>query len=437
MNAAFLRYRHSAQLPLFNPIQKHDVAEDTKTGECAGSGNSALNAELMHQGPIPKLPSSPKRKVILVLSVSAGNGHVRAAEALVAQAGDSDIVHIDVMNHVPRLFRFLYTGMYSYLVGNFPHIWGWLYRLIERANPSDKIEATRRAFERKQSASLLKKIAEIRPDAIVCTHFLPAELLAHLPLAQQPTCPRWTLITDFDLHRIWIQPGTTGYLVANQEIKFRLCAAGIADNAIFVTGLPVMPVFTALPDRPTLAAELGFDPDRPTVLLMGGGVRVSGAKPIAKIATRVLAIDPKLQLIVLTGRNNFLKEHLTRLCASSATRVYFRAYSDKIERMMACADVIITKSGGLTSAECLTIGLPMIIHAPIPGQEERNADYLMEQGVALKASDPITVEFRVRTLLADRNRLVRMANHARAIAQPDAAINIVQIVAADLIRRGC
>lgn len=387
-------------------------------------------------GARPELPlrSVRGRTTILVLSVSAGAGHVRAAQALCAAAVDLpfDTVHIDVMDYVPRWFRRMYTEVYVRMVGQYPHVWGWLYRHMQRAQPSDRIEALRRAFERTQTRALIKKIAALAPDAIICTHFLPAELLAHLPVSYRPSCPLWIQITDFDVHRIWIQPGVAGYLAGTDEVAFRLRAAGVAAAAIHVTGLPTMREFALPSDRRQCAASLGLDPSRQTVLVMGGG---AGIGELVGIAQRLLSIDPALQLIVLTGRNLRLLQELAPLAVANPSRLVVHGQTAQVERFMACADLIVTKSGGLTSAECLAMGLPMVINAPIPGQEERNADYLVEQGVAMKAIDPVTVEYRVRLLLADPDRLARMAVHARANGRPDAAAAVLKIVGAQFAQR--
>ena len=235
----------------------------------------------------------------------------------------------------------------------------------------------------------------------------------------------WVQITDYDAHRMWIQPGIAGYFVGSEEVAFRLRAEGVAAERIHVTGLPVMPSFAVMPQRADCARRLGFDPARPTVLLMGGG---AGLGNLAELAERILAIDPALQLIALSGRNAVLQARLAQIAARAGPRFLVQGHTAHVERFMACADLIVTKSGGLTSAECLAAALPMVINAPIPGQEERNADYLVEQGVALKAIDPVTVEYRVRHLLADSDLRHRMAQQARAIARPHAATDVLRTV---------
>ena len=370
---------------------------------------------------------------VLILSVSAGAGHVRAAQALCAAADASIVnaVHIDVMTSMPHIFRCLATDAYVKMVGKYPQAWGWLYRRMQSAQPDDRVQVFRRWIDRRQARKFVRTITELKPAAIICTHFLPAELLGYLPAANRPMCPVWVQVTDFDVHRIWIQPSVFGYFAGNEEVAFRLRDDGVAAASIHVTGLPVMPAFAAPQDRARAAVGLGLDPSRPTVLMMGGG---AGLGNFAYLATRLLAIDPGLQLMVLTGRNVPLLQKLAKLAAATPERFIVHGHTSQVEQFMACADLIVTKPGGLTSAECLAAGLPMVANAPIPGQEERNADYLVEQGVAVRAIDAVGVEFQVRQLLADPDRLARMAACGRAIAKPSAAADVMQTVLKHLYR---
>ena len=150
--------------------------------------------------------------------------------------------------------------------------------------------------------------------------------------------------------------------------------------------------FRHTPDRAKCADELGIDPKRRTVLLMGGG---AGLGRLDEVAARLLQLEHDFQLIALAGRNTEVLLALQRLAIRHPGRLLPHGYTNRIECLMACADLVVTKPGCLTVAECLATGLPMIVNSPIPGQEERNADYLLEQGVALKANDPVTLEYRL------------------------------------------
>ncbi len=367
----------------------------------------------------------PKKKILL-LSVSAGAGHMRAAEALRAYAALPEFAveaqHLDVMDFVSTAFRKIYTDFYIKLVNKAPTLWGYLYKMTNEAESDSTLEKFRRGLERLNTKPLLKAITDFQPDAIICTHFMPAELLSRLLRKHILTCPVWVQVTDFDLHRLWVQENMAGYFAANDEVAYRMQDQGIADSAITVSGIPIMPAFAQALDRATCAQAFGLDPQRSTILLMGGG---AGLGSLDAIAERLLALAGDFQLIVLAGKNAAALAALQLLAQRYPKRLLAQGFTDQVERLMACADFVITKPGGLTTSECLAMGLPMIVNAPIPGQEERNADFLLEQGVALKAFDRVTLEYRVRYLLEHPAKLADMRDKARALGRPDAARQVL------------
>ncbi len=376
-------------------------------------------------------PATRTVRRVLVLSVSAGAGHVRAAEALAAHARSAfpqlSVRHIDVMARVPGWFRTIYRDLYMGLSSALPEVWGWLYRKTDGALPAGLVERARHRLQRLCARSLLDDIAQFRPDAIVCTHFLPAELLAQERRANRLSCPVWVQVTDFDLHRLWVHEGISGYCVGNDELAFRLAGHGVPATQIVVSGIPVMPGFTDTdtPTRAQAAAAIGLDPDRQTVLMMGGG---AGSGLHKDTIRTLLARQPQLQLIVLAGRNAALLHSLQEVAAAFPGRLRSFGFISDVHLAMACADLAITKPGGLSTSECLAMGLPMLLVDPIPGQEERNAAYLMQEGAAIRADDPVTLQFRLQRLLADPTRLARMREHALALAKPRAAHAVLQCI---------
>jgi processive 1,2-diacylglycerol beta-glucosyltransferase len=263
------------------------------------------------------------------------------------------------------------------------------------------------------------------PDIVVCTHFLPAEILSHEAGAGRLRSQVWVQVTDFDVHRMWVHPHVTGYFAASEEVAFQLRRLGVTASRIHISGIPVMPGFSARPGRVECAHALGLDPWLTTVLLMGGG---AGLGDLSGVARHLLETDDKLQLIVLAGRNAAQLAALRELVKAYPGRLAPQGYTGQVERLMACADLVITKPGGSTTAECLAMGLPMIVNSPIPGQEECNANYLLEQGAALKASDLPTLEYRVRWLLACPARLKAMRMRTRELGRPRAAGQVLATV---------
>ena len=218
-----------------------------------------------------------------------------------------------------------------------------------------------------------------------------------------------------------------GYYAHTDEVPFRMCHERNATERIHVTGIPVMPAFAKAPDRAQCAQAFGLDPQRKTLLLMGGG---AGLGSLDTIAARLLALPGDFQLIVLAGKNAAALAALQALAGQYPGRLLAQGFTSEVERLMACADLVITKPGGLTTSECLALGLPMIVNSPIPGQEERNADYLLEQGVALKAFDAVTLEYRVRLLLEHPEQLQAMRAKALALGRPRAALDVLAQVLA-------
>ncbi len=370
-----------------------------------------------------------RQKKILLLSVSAGAGHKRAAEAIRVTGSDATddltLLHLDVMDYVSAGFRKLYTDFYIKLVNKAPLLWGYLYQATHEAAPDSTMEKMRRAMERMNARALQKAIADFQPEAIICTHFLPAEMLSRLIRKQRLHCPVWVQVTDFDLHRMWVHEHMAGYFAANEEVAYRMRAQGISPERVHVTGIPIMPSFSRPLERAQCAAQFGIDPARTTFMLMGGG---AGLGNLAGVAERLLALGSQFQLIVLAGHNAPALAALQALAARYPGRLLAQGFTDQVERLMACADLVITKPGGLTTSECLAMGLPMIVNAPIPGQEERNADYLLEQGVALKAFDDVTLAYRIGYLLDHPEKLADMRAKAAKLGRPHAAAQVLQRV---------
>ena len=358
---------------------------------------------------------------------------MRAADAIraagLAHGEPIEITHIDVMTYVSAAFRKLYTDLYIKLVNNHPTAWGYLYRFTNDAAADSFGERIRAQVERVNTRTLRKEIALQSPDAIICTHFLPAEMLANAIKKARLTCPVWVQVTDFDLHRLWVQEGMAGYFAANDEVAFRMRACGVPAASIHVTGIPIMPAFSKKHSRDECAAAMGMNPRLPTILLMGGG---AGLGCLAKVAEQLLALPGAFQLMVLAGSNVEALTQLQKLAKKHVGRLFPHGFTKEVERLMACADLVITKPGGLTSSECLAMGLPMIVNSPIPGQEERNADFLLEEGVALKAFDAVTLAYRVGHLLANPAKLNAMHRRAQALGKPAAAKHVIETVLAAL-----
>jgi processive 1,2-diacylglycerol beta-glucosyltransferase len=371
--------------------------------------------------------TTTKRRLLL-LSVSAGAGHVRAAQALEAAAlarGDLEVQHLDLLKLVPSWFAKAYGQWYLELVERHPNLWAHLYQRTDRT-PADAWEQKlRRAVERVSTRELSSALRDARPDAVICTHFLPAELLSRASLRGKPLPPLWVQVTDFDLHRLWVQPGVTGYCVASDEIAFRLRHA-LPDMAVAVCGIPIMPAFAQPPPRAVCRAELGLHAERTMAMVMTGGTGLASGE--AMVARLLDVCGDELQVVAIAGRNAPLQQRYEALARRHPGRLVVLGFTKTIERVMAAADLCITKPGGLSTSECLAMGLPMLLISPIPGQEERNAQMLLEQGAAWLAMDELALAWRVQQLLAQPHILSRLRERAAALGKPQAARDVVRTV---------
>jgi len=379
---------------------------------------------------------------LLVLSVSAGAGHVRAADAIVkaAEAAHPKVAatHIDLLSLVPKDFRKLYGEQYIKLVEKLPQLWSFLYSKSDRPSRDSLVGRLKRAAEKLNTRKLTAEIERLAPDAILCTHFLPAELLSRqrAPGKEQGQKnsakrlpPLWVQVTDFDVHALWVHPHVDRYCVASEEVAFRLADRGVPREKISITGIPVMPQFSAPLERAVCARELGLSPDRFTVLMMAGS---AGVGSLDEMAQRLLRLPGDLQIVALAGRNADLLKRLQALARQHPGKLFPLGFTTTVERVMTAADLVVTKPGGLSVSECLAKDLPMLLVSPIPGQEERNADYLLECGAAIKAVDAATLEFKLSRLLTDRPRLAAMSAAAKRVARPRAAADVVALISGSI-----
>lgn len=357
----------------------------------------------------------------LILSTSVGAGHNRAAEALCEGAREwfpgLKTEWVDSLRYTNRVFARLYERSYLWMAGAAPDLWGLLYKHAGQ-RPDRRLRQAVELYDRLAYRQLLRRVEEFRPDAVLCTHFLPV----HVLLAKRVGVPVYVVVTDFDVHELWVDARAAGYFVASEEVRAILRRKEVPDDRIHVTGIPVHPTFT----RPFPRAAS----DRPTVLFMSGGF---GMGPMREALERILEIRRPLRLIVVAGRNERLRRGLSEVAGGQAE---IHGFVPNIQDFMWKSDLIITKAGGLTVSECLACSLPMVLFAPLPGQEEANADYLLERGAAVKARTIDVLDFKVRQLLEDPDRLERMRKAAAAAARPYAGREILRGVLDDASIRG-
>jgi len=368
---------------------------------------------------------------VLLISVRAGAGHLRAAkaieEALRERFPKADVRNIEALEYANAAYRRSFTGGYEKLSRDLPSVWGLIYAQLEKKPVDSKTKKLAQLFDRMNIRPILKVIRDFVPDRIVCTHYLPAEILA--ARRRKGTLDAWlsVVLTDYDIHTMWIQDGVDHYFVATDEMQYALRAKGVGHAAVSVTGIPVMPAFarTRGTDKNAMRSRLGLRPDLPVVIVATSGF---GALPADETLAMLAQAIEGVQFLAVAGRSEELRSQFERVAKSHPGTVIPYGFVENMHELMAAADFMVTKCGGLTSSECLAMGLPMVIANPIPGQEERNADFLLESGVALKANSPAHLVFKVHRLLSDRELLERMKQTALRVARPNGAYDIAEQV---------
>lgn len=364
------------------------------------------------------------KDVILILAASAGGGHMIAARALEhalrQQAPDADIEVLDVLAISNILFRRLYADGYLELVRHAPAAMGWLYEAMDR--PNGRIQdAVRVWIQNFNKLPTVRYVRQRRPRLILNTHYLTAEIVGQMRRSKQLDCPQVTITTDYETHRLWVQEPTERYYTATEDGKTYLTTFGAAGENVLVTGIPVRPGFDLTLDRDEARRRCRLELARPVILLLCGGF---GVGPIAELLRELIAMPADVQIVVIAGRNERLRLRLETAAQAARQPARVLGFTDKMHEWMRAADLVVTKPGGLTVAESLACGLPLVIVNPIPGQETRNSDYLLERGAAIKVNNSRLLGHRIGMLLGDSARLQALREAARRIARPYAARDI-------------
>jgi processive 1,2-diacylglycerol beta-glucosyltransferase len=323
-------------------------------------------------------------------------------------------------------FRKVYSDGYFEMVRRAPQLLGWLYEATDKPFHKDRL---RQKLERAGAAPLLKKIREFDPDVAICTHFLPTAMLNRE--RRKGRCRAWifTVVTDFEVHGMWLATPSDHYFVATDEAKAHLQSLGIEPSAVTVSGIPTHPLFAEKKDRAQLRRRLGWREDLLAMLVSAGGF---GAGNAERMVEALMDAQLHAQIVVVCGKSAALKSSIERIASRRKGQdlpvLKAIGFTTQMDELMAAADLMIGKPGGLTTSESLIKGLGWVVVNPIPGQEEKNAIYLLEQGVGVWSDNLHTLGFKVRSLLEQPGRLEAMRKNALRIARPDASSVVARFV---------
>lgn len=356
---------------------------------------------------------------ILILSASIGSGHTKAADAIeraLTSAGQSDVEVIDFMSASVSTFNHLLKRLYLAILALVPDLYDRIYRL---AGGRRMGSLTRLMWSTLMYLPFNRLLSARAPDVIICTHPFPEAAAALWKFLHVKSARRFMLaavLTDYSLHEIWLYSEVDVYFVATDEMKTKIEQHAHRRPKIFAVGIPIDPTFAR---KKKSASER-------TLLIMGGGL---GLGSIEKTLRELESIAQPLSITVIAGRNDTLIDRLKAIRSRHSIEVL--GYVDNVAELMSRSTALITKPGALTMTEAFAMGLPLILHAPIPGPEALNAKYAVDNGAALSIGDEQSITAIVERLLSDRARLEKMSaaclKLSRAKAAAEIADHIIQL----------
>lgn len=366
---------------------------------------------------------------VLLLSATSGAGHVRAAQALekaFLARGDCAVEHIDALQYVSKLFQRVYDKAYISMVRHTPELMGVLYA---RTDQPWQHPRRRLALDRLNTGAMIRLLKRAQPDLCVATHFLPAEIIAWLIAKEKLRAHNAIVVTDYDVHAMWLCRTVDRYYLAIEEAAEYLAKIGVPREKLRVTGIPIDPLFAAPLNRTEVRKKLGLDPEATILLISAGGY---GIGPVEQLVKDLLALQRPWQIVAIAGKSEKTRKRLEELAnsagklSSGSARLCPVGFTTEMDQYMAAADLMVGKAGGLTTSEALARALPMALIEPIPGQEQRNADHLLEAGAAIRCNNLPAAAWKISRLLDDAARLNRMRDAARRLGQPGAAAAIAE-----------
>jgi processive 1,2-diacylglycerol beta-glucosyltransferase len=360
------------------------------------------------------------KRRILFLYLTKHSGHYSAAlaiqQALLGLEPDVQTRMLDSFKHSNPVLSKVTLRAYLAMLKAAPEIWEYMY---DNPEFKERTRAIREVLNRGNSKKLNKVIHDFRPDTVVCTQAFACGVMASWKRANPERSLKLVgVLTDFVAHRYWADPQVDLYVAPNEEIKAGLEAQGVESDRIVVTGIPTKRSFLEPVDRAAVRQKLGLKPDLPVILLMGGSL---GLGPMKSVIRKLDKLPQPFHILAVTGQNKKLQAALSRKGTKLRHPTQVFGFVSNIPELMEVAEMVVTKPGGITTAEALVKRLPMIIINPIPGQEQKNADFLLAHRVAVSAEDAEDVRLYVDEFLRNPVPLRQMREAAARLGRPHAA----------------
>lgn len=366
------------------------------------------------------------KKKILVAYVTAGAGHMKAGtaiyEALKERGSELEVKAVDLLEYSTPLMKRLYPGLYLFLINKMPFLWGLLYYITDFRPLYLLLRHCLLWVDKMHCRDFERLILEYQPDVIVSTHFETSRIAAELIGKRRFQGRLITVITDYLPHAFWITDNLNTYVVGSRQAREALIKKWrVAEEKIELLGIPVGLLFSQSPDKGALLEKLGLEKGLYTVLILSGGFGVGPIEALVEELSRMQG----LQLIVVCGKNPPLFRKIKEMKMDVPSKIY--EFSNNMHELMSVADTIISKSGGISTAEALTKGLPMLVIAPLPGQETGNCRILLENQAAIRIKDAKEAKRRIGEFIAGPGPADALKKNIARLAKPHSAAEIAAL----------
>ncbi len=359
---------------------------------------------------------------VLLLSVKAGYGHHSTAKAIMEyfEANGHTCHMLDIFDYINhRLGNSIQDG---YLVSTkyLPKTYGKAYgKLSQKDEPYDR-HSLISIFSRFVSHRLEKFVAEYSPDLMIGTHSYAGVCMSILSDNVVADCTTIGIVTDFTVHPFWESTFLDYYVIPDGQIAFEMRKKGVAAKKLLPFGIPVRKEFAVKGDKKEARKRLGVK-DIPTALITMGSM---GYGDIKKTLTALDGCAHDFQILCVCGSNKKIKDAVDSF--EWKKTVFSYGFVDNIDVMMDAADFIISKPGGLTTSESLAKGLPMITMNPIPGHEDRNLSFLVNNGAAVMVNKNYSIEDAVNLMFSCPWRRELMEESVKRLGKPNAAADLYE-----------
>ena len=361
----------------------------------------------------------------LLLTLSFGSGHVRAAQAVAEELGrqvsTSKVIVVDALAECRLWFRAGYEWPYWLMLRYAPGLWD----RFSTARVRQKHESTAPAWVfRMGCPKIFSTIKSFEPDVIVAAEVAACEMAALARRLGITGAPILSVITDYESEPIWVQPEVDAFAVPDETVRAELISWGAPANRIWLCGIPVDPVFDEVHDRKTVRLRYGIGDDAPLVLLMGGGM---GPTRMHQVIEQLSESSTAMHIVAIAGKDRRALRKLEKLKVTAPVSLRVLGWTNDIAVLMQAARLLVTKSGGLTISEAALCSLPVVFFDPIPGAEFVNAKRMVDVGAAVIAQGPVETASAIVSLLRNGQATEAMALGSKQMARPNARREIAAL----------